>query len=67
MSYDQVSAPLDSIEQSRAVLGPQREVRQLVADLMATMYGDPTADVAALLADTVAASNDLIETYNRLN
>ncbi len=67
VSYDQVSAPLGSINESRAALGPQREVRQLVADLTATLYADPSADIAALLDETVQESNDLIETYNRLN
>ncbi|MEL6890947.1 MAG: extracellular solute-binding protein [Actinomycetota bacterium] len=68
VAYDQVSAPLGSIESSRAALGPQREVRQVIADMIATVYADPAnADLAALLADAEADANQLIETYNALN
>jgi len=70
VSYDQLVAPTGSINAAGPALGPQREVRQVVADLIATIYQDPWVnDVAlqALLDDAVAKADVLIETYNRLN
>lgn len=70
VSYDQLAAPTDSINAARPALGPQREVRQVLADLIATIYQDPSIDDAALQAlldEAVADANALIETYNRLN
>ena len=50
------------------MLGPQREVRQVIADVIATIYDDPeAADIEALLAEAVDESNSLISTYNALN
>ena len=70
VSYDQVSAPVGSINAARPALGPQREVRQVMANLIATIYQDPSIDDAALQALLDAAveeANSLISTYNRLN
>ena len=47
---------------------PQREVRQVIADVIATLYADPQgADAAALLAEAAETSNRLITNYNDLN
>ncbi|MEM9748621.1 MAG: extracellular solute-binding protein, partial [Actinomycetota bacterium] len=70
VSYDQLATPGDSIFAARPTLGPQREVRQVLADVIATIYQDPSIDdaaVQALLDDAVERSNSLIDTYNRLN
>ncbi|MEM1332372.1 MAG: extracellular solute-binding protein [Actinomycetota bacterium] len=70
VSYDQLAAPVGSIEAARPALGPQREVRQVLADVIATIYRDPSLDddaLAALVADAVEQADALIATYNRLN
>jgi len=70
VSYDQLAAPTGSINAARPALGPQREVRQVLADLIATIYQDPSIDDATLqtlLDEAVAEANSLISTYNRLN
>ena len=50
------------------MIGPQREIRQLIADAIARVYADPGgADIASILGDTDAAADSLIANSNRLN
>ena len=68
VAYDQLLGVGDDAVFARPVIGPQREIRQLIADAIARVYADPAgADVAAILADTDAAADSLIANYNRLN
>ncbi len=68
VAYDQLLAVGDEATASRPVIGPQREIRQLVADAIARVYADPAgADIAGIIADTDAAADALIANYNRLN
>jgi len=68
VAYDQLAAPTDSPFAARPAVGPQREVRQALADAISRLYADPEgADAAALLADAEATANRLIATYNDLN
>ena len=67
VAYDQLVAPVDSPFATRPALGPQREVRQVIADVIAQLYADPEADAAALLTEAAETSNRLITNYNDLN
>jgi len=68
VAYDQLAAPTESPFAARPAVGPQREVRQTLADAIARLYDDPEgADAGALLADAEATANRLIATYNDLN
>lgn len=68
VAYDQLLAVGDDATASRPVIGPQREIRQLIADAIARVYADPAgADIAGIVAETDAAADALIANYNRLN
>ena len=68
VAYDQLLGVGEDAVSARPVIGPQREIRQLIADAIARVYADPAdADVAAILADADAAADGLIANYNRLN
>lgn len=67
VSFDQLSAPITDPAQARPALGPQREVRQVVADMIAAVYDDPSADLQVLLDEAASTSNSLIRNYNELN
>jgi sn-glycerol 3-phosphate transport system substrate-binding protein len=68
VAYDQLLGVGDDALSARPVIGPQREIRQLIADAIARVYADPGgADIVAILADTDAAADGLIANYNRLN
>jgi len=68
VAYDQLLGVDDDILATRPLLGPQREVRQEIADALATIYDDPSgADLETILAEAAAASDALIANYNALN
>lgn len=67
VSFDQLAAPVTDPSQTRPALGPQREVRQVVADMIAAVYNDPSADLQQLLDDAESTANSLIRNYNELN
>jgi sn-glycerol 3-phosphate transport system substrate-binding protein len=67
VSFDQLAAPVTDPSQTRPALGPQREVRQVIADMIAAVYDDPSADLRQLLDDAESTSNSLIRNYNELN
>ena len=68
VAYDQLLGVGDDAASSRPVIGPQREIRQLIADAIARVYADPAgADITTILAETDAAADSLIANYNRLN
>lgn len=68
VAYDQLLGVGDEVASSRPIIGPQREIRQLIADAIARVYADPSgADITTILADTDAAADSLIANYNRLN
>lgn len=67
VSFDQLAAPVTDPAQTRPALGPQREVRQVVADMIASVYDDPSKDLQTLLDEAAATANSLIANYNDLN
>lgn len=67
VSFDQLAAPVTDPAQTRPALGPQREVRQVVADMIAAVYDNPSLDVQVLLDEAAATANSLIANYNDLN
>ena len=68
VAYDQLLGVGADAVSTRPVIGPQREIRQLIADAIARVYADPVgADITSILEDTDAAADSLIANYNRLN
>lgn len=68
VAYDQLLGVADDELSARPVIGPQREIRQLIADAIARVYADPgDADIASILDETDSAADALIANYNRLN
>jgi sn-glycerol 3-phosphate transport system substrate-binding protein len=65
VAYDQMLAAADDPSAVVPALGPLREIRAQTADAVAATYAG--ADVAQVLAETAAAANALIETYNARN
>lgn len=64
VSFDQLSTVPAGPAAIRPLLGPQREIRDEVAFAIASVYDDPAADVATLLATATANANALIADYN---
>lgn len=68
VAFDQLLGVDDDPLSVRPLLGPQREIRQEIADAIAAVYADPTgADIAAILAAANDAANILVTNYNTLN
>ncbi len=68
VAYDQLLTAGDEPVASRPILGPQREIRQVVADAIARVYADPAgADIIAILNEADAEADAIITNYNRLN
>jgi sn-glycerol 3-phosphate transport system substrate-binding protein len=65
VAYDQMLGTAEGVASLAPVLGPQREVRVATANATAAIFAG--ADVASTLADAVAQSNALIESYNQRN
>jgi sn-glycerol 3-phosphate transport system substrate-binding protein len=65
VAYDQMLGTAEGVASLAPVLGPQREVRVVTANATAAIFAG--ADVASTLADAVAQSNALIESYNQRN
>jgi sn-glycerol 3-phosphate transport system substrate-binding protein len=65
VAYDQMLGTPEGVSSLAPVLGPQREVRVTTANATAAIFAG--ADVASTLADAVAQSNALIESYNQRN
>lgn len=65
VAYDQMLAAADDPSAVVPALGPLRQIRAQTADAVAATYAG--ADVAQVLAETAAAANALIETYNARN
>jgi sn-glycerol 3-phosphate transport system substrate-binding protein len=68
VAYDQLLGVGDNPAANRPLIGPQREVRQEIADAIATVYANPAgADIPAILAAATADANALVANYNQLN
>ncbi|MFT6763494.1 MAG: sn-glycerol 3-phosphate transport system substrate-binding protein [Candidatus Aldehydirespiratoraceae bacterium] len=65
VAFDQLLAAADDPSAQVPAIGPQREVRSVTADAIATIYGG--GDIAQALADAEAAANALIANYNARN
>ncbi|CAB4363046.1 MAG: extracellular solute-binding protein [Actinobacteria bacterium] len=65
VAYDQLKASPDALTSAGPVVGPLREMRSVLAQAIAKVFGG--ADVKATLADASAQANQLITNYNQLN
>ncbi len=65
VAYDQLSAAADSPAAVGAILGPQREIRNITAQAIATILQG--GDVAETLASAAQSANALLDDYNASN
>lgn len=65
VAYDQLSEAADSPAAVGAILGPQREIRNITAQAIATILQG--GDVAATLASAAQSANALLDDYNASN
>ena len=65
VAYDQLKASPDALTSAGPVVGPLREMRSVLAQAIAKIFGG--ADVKATLADAATQANQLITNYNQLN
>lgn len=65
VAFDQLLAAADDPSAAVPAIGPQREVRSVTADAIATIYGG--GDVTQALIDAEAEANALITNYNARN
>lgn len=65
VAYDQLKASPDALTSAGPVVGPLREIRAVLAQGIAKIFGG--ADVASTLADAAKQADSLISNYNQLN
>jgi len=65
VAYDQLQEVADTSASVGAILGPQREIRNLTAIAIAKIFGGE--DVAAALKEAADQANTLLDTYNSSN
>ena len=65
VAYDQLQEVADTPASVGAILGPQREIRNLTAIAIAKIFGGE--DVAAALKEAADQANTLLSTYNSSN
>jgi hypothetical protein len=65
VTYSQVTTAADDFSAVGPVLGPMRQVREVTARMMATIFGG--GDVQAALDDATTQINLLIIDYNNRN